>query len=100
LTLVGAILALAYFVLVRLVGLLTGRGAVSQPQLENAVLRHQVRVLRRTIADREIAPRAVSESSHREPACERVYRKLGVHSRRRAAGRLLGRSESDQALIG
>jgi transposase InsO family protein len=39
-----------YFLLVRLVGLLTGRGSVSQLQLENAVLRHQVRVLRRTVS--------------------------------------------------
>ena len=35
-----------YFVLVRLVAVLTGRGSVSQLQLENAVLRHQVKVLR------------------------------------------------------
>ena len=35
--------------LVRLVGVLTGRGSVSQLQLENAVLRHQVKVLRRTV---------------------------------------------------
>jgi len=30
------------FVLVRGIGVLTGRGSVSQLQLENAVLRHQV----------------------------------------------------------
>src|SRR6266540_7020828 len=41
--------AFFYFVLVRLVGVVTGRGSVSQLQLENAVLRHQVRVLRRTV---------------------------------------------------
>jgi hypothetical protein len=38
-----------YFVLVRLVGALTGRASVAQLQLENAVLRHQVKVLRRTV---------------------------------------------------
>jgi len=39
----------AYFVLVRLVELLTGRGGVSQLRLEKLVLRHQVKVLRRTV---------------------------------------------------
>jgi hypothetical protein len=29
-----------YFILVRLIGVLTGRGSESQLQLENAVLRH------------------------------------------------------------
>jgi len=43
-----------YFVLVRLVGVLTGRGNVSQLQLENAVLRHQVMVLRRTVRRPEL----------------------------------------------
>lgn len=38
-----------YFVLVRLIGAITGRGRVSQLQLENAVLRHQVSILRRTV---------------------------------------------------
>jgi putative transposase len=38
-----------YFVLVRGIGVLTGQGSVSQLQLENAVLRHQVKVLRRTV---------------------------------------------------
>jgi hypothetical protein len=38
-----------YFVLVRGIGVLTRRGSVSQLQLENAVLRHQVKVLRRTV---------------------------------------------------
>jgi putative transposase len=47
----------AYFVLVRLVGVLTGRGSVSQLQLENAVLRHQVKVLRRTISRPELKDR-------------------------------------------
>ena len=40
--------------LVRLVGVLTGRGSVSQLQLENAVLRHQVKVLRRTVRRPEL----------------------------------------------
>ena len=44
----------AYFLLVRLVGLFTARGSVSQLQLENAVLRHQVRVLRRTVSRPEL----------------------------------------------
>jgi len=43
-----------YLVLVRLVGVLTGRGNVSQLQLENAVLRHQVMVLRRTVRRPEL----------------------------------------------
>ncbi len=43
-----------YFVLARLVGVLTGRGNVSQLQLENAVLRHQVMVLRRTVRRPEL----------------------------------------------
>jgi len=47
----------AYFVLVRLVGLLTGRGSVSQLQLENAVLRHQAQVLRRTVRRPELRDR-------------------------------------------
>ncbi len=47
----------AYFVLVRLVRGLTGRGSVSQLQLENAVLRHQVRVLRRTVRRPELKDR-------------------------------------------
>jgi putative transposase len=38
-----------YFVLVRLIGAITGRGRVSQLQLENALLRHQVSILRRTV---------------------------------------------------
>jgi hypothetical protein len=38
-----------YFVLVRLVRVFAGSGDVSQLQLENAVLRHQVKVLRRTV---------------------------------------------------
>jgi len=44
-------------VFLRLVGLLTGRGSVSQLQLENAVLRHQVRVLRRTVRRPELKDR-------------------------------------------
>src|SRR4029453_1173522 len=40
--------------LVRLVGVLTGRGSESQLQLENAVLRHQVRVLRRSVRPPEL----------------------------------------------
>lgn len=43
--------------LVRLLGVLTGRGRVSQLQLENAVLRHQVRVLRRTVRRPELKDR-------------------------------------------
>ena len=42
-----ALRSFVYFMLVRLVGVLTGRGSVSQLQLENAVLRHQVKVLSR-----------------------------------------------------
>jgi transposase InsO family protein len=38
-----------YYVLVRMIGVLTGGGSVAQLQLENAVLRHQVRILRRTV---------------------------------------------------
>jgi hypothetical protein len=44
-----ALRSFVYFILVRLVGVFTGRGSVSQLQLENAVLRHQLRVLRRTV---------------------------------------------------
>jgi putative transposase len=47
----------AYFVLVRLVAVLTRRGSVSQLQLENAVLRHQVKVLRRTVRRPELRDR-------------------------------------------
>ena len=47
----------AYFVLIRLIGVLTGRGSVSQLQLENAVLRHQVRVLRRSVRRPELKER-------------------------------------------
>jgi putative transposase len=58
LTLVGsiprALRSFAYFLLVRLVGLLTARGSVSQLQLENAVLRHQLNVLRRTVRRPEL----------------------------------------------
>ena len=43
--------------LVRLLGVLTGRGSVSQLQLENAVLRHQVKVLRRTVLRPELKDR-------------------------------------------
>jgi hypothetical protein len=43
--------------LVRLVGVLTGRGSESQLQLENAVLRHQVRVLRRSVRPPELKDR-------------------------------------------
>jgi transposase len=46
-----------YFVLVRLVGVLTGRSSVSQLQLENAVLRHQVKVLRRSVHRPELRDR-------------------------------------------
>jgi putative transposase len=42
---------------VRLVGAFTGRGSVSQLQLENAVLRHQLRVLRRTVRRPELKDR-------------------------------------------
>lgn len=47
----------AYFVLVRLLGVLTRRGGVSQLHLENAVLRHQVEVLRRTVRRPELRDR-------------------------------------------
>jgi hypothetical protein len=47
----------AYFVLVRLVGLLTGSRSMAQLQLENAALRHQVRVLRRTVRRPELKDR-------------------------------------------
>jgi len=40
-----ALRSFAYSILVRLLGLLTGETSVSQLRLENAVLRHQVRVL-------------------------------------------------------
>jgi putative transposase len=43
-----------YFVLVRVIGVLTGRGSASQLQLENAVLRHQVKVLRRSVRRQEL----------------------------------------------
>src|SRR6266545_3964228 len=43
--------------LVRLVGALTGRGSESQLQLENAVLRHQVKILRRTLRRPELKDR-------------------------------------------
>jgi putative transposase len=52
-----ALRSFAYFVLVRLVRGLTGRGSVSQLQLENAVLRHQVKVLRRTVRRPELKDR-------------------------------------------
>jgi putative transposase len=47
----------AYLVLVRLVGALTRGRSVSQLQLENAVLRHQVKVLRRTVPRPELRDR-------------------------------------------
>src|SRR6266498_4215232 len=43
--------------LVRLIGVLTGRGGASQLQLENAVLRHQVKILRRTVRRPELKDR-------------------------------------------
>jgi putative transposase len=43
--------------LVRLVGVLTRGGSVSQLQLENAVLRHQVKVLRRAVHRPELRDR-------------------------------------------
>jgi putative transposase len=46
-----------HFVLVRGIGVLTGRGSMSQLQLENAVLRHQVKVLRRTVRRPELKDR-------------------------------------------
>jgi transposase len=45
---------LVYFLLVRLVRLFAGRGVVTQLELENAVLRHQVKVLRRTVRRPEL----------------------------------------------
>ncbi len=59
--------------LVRLVAVLTRRGSVSQLQLENAVLRHQVKVLRRTVRRPELRDRdraflaAASRVLSREP---------------------------------
>jgi transposase len=47
----------AYFVLVRLIGVLTGHGSLSQLQLENAVLRHQMKVLRRMVRRAELRER-------------------------------------------
>jgi putative transposase len=44
-------------VLARLIRVLTGRGSVSQLQLENAVLRHQVKVLRRAVRRPELQNR-------------------------------------------
>ena len=43
--------------LVRLIGVLTGLGGASQLQLENAVLRHQVKILRRTVRRPELKDR-------------------------------------------
>jgi putative transposase len=48
---------LRLFVLVRLLGVLIGRGGVSQLHLENAVLRHQAEVLRRTVRRPELRDR-------------------------------------------
>src|SRR5918996_3201883 len=53
----GTVRSFLYFVLVRLVGVLTRPGSVSQLQLENAVLRHQVKVLRRTVRRPELRDR-------------------------------------------
>ncbi|MGH2376477.1 MAG: helix-turn-helix domain-containing protein, partial [bacterium] len=49
--------SLAYFVLVRLVRLFAGHRVVTQLELENAVLRHQVKVLRRTVRRAELRDR-------------------------------------------
>jgi putative transposase len=61
LTLVGsiprALRSFVYFVLVRLVGVLTRRGSISQLELENAALRHQVKVLRRSVRRPELKDR-------------------------------------------
>jgi len=46
-----------HFVLVRGIGVLTGGGSMSQLQLENAVLSHQVKVLRRTVRRPELKDR-------------------------------------------
>ncbi|HZA27549.1 MAG TPA: integrase core domain-containing protein [Actinomycetota bacterium] len=46
-----------YLMLVRGIGVLTGRGSMAQLQLENAVLRHQVTVLRRTVRRPELKDR-------------------------------------------
>ena len=60
-TLVGsiprALRSFAYFVLVRLVRLFAGRRVITQLELENAVLRHQVKVLRRTVRRPELRDR-------------------------------------------
>src|ERR671918_2895651 len=53
----GTVRSFLYFVLVRLVGVLTRPGSVSQLQLENAVLRHQVKVLRRSVHRPELKGR-------------------------------------------
>jgi hypothetical protein len=47
----------AYFVLIRLVGVFTRGGSVSELQLENAVLRHQLKILRRTVHRPEVKDR-------------------------------------------
>jgi hypothetical protein len=62
----------AYFVLVRLVRLFAGRRVITQLELENAVLRHQVKVLRRTVHRPELRDRdraflaAASRALYRE----------------------------------
>ena len=53
----GTVRSFLYFVLVRLVGVLTRPGSVSQLQLENAVLRHQVKVLRLAVRRPELRDR-------------------------------------------
>ena len=53
----GVLRSFAYFVLVRIIGVLTRRGNVSQLQHENAVLRHQVRILGRTVRRPELQDR-------------------------------------------
>jgi hypothetical protein len=75
----------AYFVLVRLVGVLTGRGSVSQLQLENAVLRHQVKVLRRTISHPELK---VKGTETLDSACDQVF--LRCRSTRSASAAMMG----------
>ena len=50
-------LSLAYLLLVRLMGLVGRSRPLRQVELENAVLRHQVKILRRTVRRPELKER-------------------------------------------